>query len=433
MSSQEAAAPPPQGVTPDLQNPTDVLHTINLVSQILSIVSVSVFMIIRTYVKVVISPPLQTDDLHRYGGGFHVYEITKANFIGFKKIKLTSSLGLYADTLVYGPNSYFTKLALLLIVTRVFRTYRKTVLGTYAVIIFMTGYYLPVLVIKTLICRPVSGFWDPDVKADCFNQRAIFVADTAVSAVTDLAVLCLPIPVAVTLRMSWSKRLKVIAMLSAGGIATAASIVRMILVVQLQKSEDEPVDFIRFNLLGYVYTCSPFSPKYLLFDVRADSRDSTAEVSIGMICACLPAVNILIMRGCDFSANSSRATRSFFGPVELKFLRGSKLRTQNLTAMMATELATEVGTGMEESSVNPSDQILHAQGGEQPTDFIFPIERLSRLGPVQTASTAAGSDDWYTKVTSPTFSGPASPEWARKAADEMIETGDLESGSRRGS
>ncbi|KAF6835504.1 integral membrane protein [Colletotrichum musicola] len=424
MSSQEAAAPPPQGVRPDLQNPTDVLHTINLVSQILSIVSVSVFMIIRTYVKVVISPPLQNDDwiaivawilsmaysatalvMHRYGGGFHVYEITKANLIGFKK--LTSSLGLYADTLVYGPNSYFTKLALLLIVTRVFRTYRKTVLGTYAVIIFMTGYYLPVLVIKTLICRPVSGFWDPDVKADCFNQRAIFVADTAVSAVTDLAVLCLPIPVAVTLRMSWSKRLKVIAMLSAGGIATAASIVRMILVVQLQKSEDEPVDFIRFNLLG------------------------TAEVSIGMICACLPAVNILIMRGCDFSANSSRATRSFFGPVELKFLKGSKLRTQNLTAMMATELATDVGTGMESSSVNPSD-FLQAQG-EQPADFIFPIERLSRLGPVQTASTAAGSDDWYTKVMSPTFSGPASPEWARKAADEMIETGDLESGSRRGS
>ncbi|KAF6816528.1 integral membrane protein [Colletotrichum sojae] len=427
MSSQEAAAPPPQGVTPNLQNPTDVLHTINLVSQILSIVSVSVFMIIRIYVKVIISPPLQTDDwiaivawilsmaysatalvMHRYGGGFHVYEITKANFIGFNKpSNLTSSRGLYADTLVYGPNSYFTKLALLLIVTRVFRTYRKTVLGTYAVIISMTGYYLPVLVIKALICRPVSGFWDPDVKADCFNQRAIFVADTAVSAVTDLAVLCLPIPVAVTLRMSWSKRLKVIAMLSAGGIATAASIVRMILVVQLQKSEDEPVDFIRFNLLG------------------------TAEVSIGMICACLPAVNILIMRGCDFSANSSRATRSFFGPVELKFLKGSKLRTQNLTAMMATELGTEVGTGMESSSVNPSD-ILQAQG-EQPADFIFPIERLSRLGPVQTASTAAGSDDWYTKVTSPTFSGPASPEWARKAADEMIETGDLESGSRRGS
>jgi hypothetical protein len=129
--------------------------------------------------------------------------------------------------------------------------YRKTIWCTYAVIILMTGYYVPVLVIKALACRPTDGFWDPAIKAECFNQRAIFVADTVVSCVTDSAVLCIPIPAAMTLRMSWSKRLKVIAMLSAGGIAIVASIVRMVLVVRLQKSNDEPVDFIRFNLLGF--------------------------------------------------------------------------------------------------------------------------------------------------------------------------------------
>ncbi|TDZ24843.1 hypothetical protein Cob_v002506 [Colletotrichum orbiculare MAFF 240422] len=378
MSSQEGAAPPPQGVVPNFENPQDVLHTINLISQILSIVSVSIFMFLRTYVKARVVPPFQPDDwvavvawvlsvaysatalvMHYYGGGYHVWEISKANLIGFK----------------------------------------KTVIGTYAIIIFMTGYYVPVLAIKSVICRPVAGFWDPDVQADCFNQRAIFVADTAVSAVTDLAVLCLPIPVAITLRMSWSKRLKVLAMLSAGGVATAASIVRMILVVGLQKSEDEPVDFIRFNLLG------------------------TAEVSIGMICACLPAVNILIMRGCDFSANSSRGTgRSFFAPLELKFLKGSKLQTQNLTNMMQTEFEADSGS--------PSDQ--NAQAQEASRDAIFPIERLSRLGPIETNTTATTRpDSWYTKVTSPTFSGPASPEWARKAFDETGGPLDLESGGKR--
>lgn len=158
--------------------------------------------------------------------------------------------GLYADTLVYGPNSYFTKLALLLIVIRVFRLNKKTIIGTYAVIVFMTGYYAPVLFLKMFICHPIAGYWDSTLNATCLNQRAIFVADTAVSAITDTAVLCLPIPVALSLRMSWTKRLKVILMLSAGGVATAASIVRMILVIQLQKSDDEPVDFIRFNLLG---------------------------------------------------------------------------------------------------------------------------------------------------------------------------------------
>ncbi|TEA16270.1 Satratoxin biosynthesis SC1 cluster protein 4 [Colletotrichum sidae] len=402
MSSQEGAAPPPQGVVPNFENPQDVLHTINLISQILSIVSVSIFMFLRTYVKARVVPPFQPDDWVAVVAWVLsvAYSATALCITTAEATtrKLTSSLGLYVDTLVYGPNSYFTKLALLLIITRVFRTFRKTVIGTYAIIIFMTGYYVPVLAIKSVICRPVAGFWDPDVQADCFNQRAIFVADTAVSAVTDLAVLCLPIPVAITLRMSWSKRLKVLAMLSAGGVATAASIVRMILVVGLQKSEDEPVDFIRFNLLG------------------------TAEVSIGMICACLPAVNILIMRGCDFSANSSRGTgRSFFGPIELKFLKGSKLQTQNLTNMMQTEFEADSGS--------PSDQ--NAQAQEASRDAIFPIERLSRLGPIETNTTATTRpDSWYTKVTSPTFSGPASPEWARKAFDETGGPLDLESGGK---
>ncbi|KAH9229204.1 hypothetical protein K456DRAFT_1845470 [Colletotrichum gloeosporioides 23] len=364
MSSQVGAAPPPEGVVPNFENPTDVLHTINLVSQILSIISVSLFMMIRCY--------------------------------------LNSSLGLYADTLVYGPNSFFTKLTLLLIVTRVFRTYKKTVIATYAVVVFMVGYYAPVLVIKTLICRPIAGFWDPDLPADCFNQRAVFVADTAVSAVTDLAVLTIPIPVAVTLRMSWSKRLKVLAMLSAGGLATAASIVRMILVVQLQKSNDEPVDFIRFNLLG------------------------TAEVSIGMICACLPAVNILVMRRCDFTPNSSRVTRNFFAPIELKSLKGSKLQTQHLTGVLRTS-----ELGMDSSSVNPSEQVSQGtQVMHEPRDFIFPFERLSRIGSIPLRNPESGRpDSWYTKVTSPTFSGPSSPEWARKGADEGIRQ--LESGDRR--
>ncbi|KAK1484206.1 hypothetical protein CCUS01_03918 [Colletotrichum cuscutae] len=253
MSDKEGAAPPPEGV--------DVLHTINLV----------IFMMLRIYAKTLIAPPFYLDDcrplllgssckliiagmvviawvnrcyynnviLHRYGGGFHIYEISKDNFVGFLK-------GLYADILVYGPNSYFIKLALLLIVIRVFRLNKKTIIGIYAVIVFMTGYYVPVLFLKMFICYLIAGYWDLTLDATCFNQRAIFVADTAVSAITDTAVLCLLIPVALSLRMLWIKRLKVILMLSAGGVAIVASI---------------PVDFIRFNLLG------------------------TAEVSIGMICA----------------------------------------------------------------------------------------------------------------------------------------------------
>ncbi|GJC94480.1 integral membrane protein [Colletotrichum higginsianum] len=280
MSNVEGpAAPPPEGVVPDFQNPKDVLHTINLVSQILSIVMVSLFMMLRLYAKMFIAPPFHTEDCT----------------------------------------------------------------------------HLPAR----------RGFWDTSVEAVCFDQRAIFVADTVISAITDMAVLCLPIPVAVTLRMPWTRRLKVIAMLSAGGVATAASIVRMVIVIQLQKSNDQSVDFIRFNLLG------------------------TAEVSIGMICACFPAVNILFTHGFDCSQESSRNTggSSTKRIIELKFLKGSRLRTQQMT----------------EAQVEPQPETQQPPIPERVgVGYIFPIERLSRLQSSSQPGVRAATppDEWCSQVVS---------------------------------
>jgi hypothetical protein len=72
------------------------------------------------------------------------------------------------------------------------------------------------------------------------------------SAVTDIAVLAIPIPLIYTLQMSLKKRLRIMALLGAGGIATGANVVRLILVVQTTSASDETVTFIRFNLLGFV-------------------------------------------------------------------------------------------------------------------------------------------------------------------------------------
>lgn len=58
----QGAAPPPPGVMPDFANPVDVLHTVNLVAQILSIVLVSVFVLLRVYAKAVLAPPFLLDD-----------------------------------------------------------------------------------------------------------------------------------------------------------------------------------------------------------------------------------------------------------------------------------------------------------------------------------------------------------------------------------
>lgn len=190
---------------------------------------------------------------------------------------------LYADTVVYGPNAYFTKVALLLVIARVFHTFTRTRMVAHALMGVMAGYYVPALLIKINVCRPIAAFWAPPSlsrlddgggssgnstggggtataasAAVCINQSDLFVADTVLSAITDFAVLALPIPATMSLRLPFRRRLRVWAMLGLGGVATLASIVRMVVVVRLRNVTDETVEFVRFNLLGYV-GLGPFS------------------------------------------------------------------------------------------------------------------------------------------------------------------------------
>ncbi|GKT51315.1 uncharacterized protein ColSpa_11496 [Colletotrichum spaethianum] len=62
MSDQGWAAKPPDNVVPNLQHPEDVLHSVNLVSQILAIALTSLFVVLRFYTKTFVAPPFYTDD-----------------------------------------------------------------------------------------------------------------------------------------------------------------------------------------------------------------------------------------------------------------------------------------------------------------------------------------------------------------------------------
>lgn len=169
---------------------------------------------------------------------------------------------------MYGPNAWFVKVTLLLVVIRVFNINRSFVISGYAFIVGMAAYYVPVFFLKVNICRPISGYWNSSIPSTCLSQRAVFVADTVVSAVTDLAVLLAPVPVIRALTMSFRQKVRVYLLLGAGGVATIASFIRMYLVIQLQKSNDETVDFVRFNLLGYdlhptLHRVKPLAPDIL--------------------------------------------------------------------------------------------------------------------------------------------------------------------------
>lgn len=101
---------------------------------------------------------------------------------------------LYANTLVYGPSTFFVKVTLLSMVANLFSPFRRIVLSIYGIMLFLFLYYLPVLIIKTVVCIPIAGFWDPNIKTKCVNQQLMLKTDTVMSCLMDFVILVLPIP-----------------------------------------------------------------------------------------------------------------------------------------------------------------------------------------------------------------------------------------------
>ena len=163
---------------------------------------------------------------------------------------LTLYKSVYVTMVLYGPCAFFIKTSILLFLTRVFAPFRRAVIGIYIFIGFMLAYYLPVVIIKSIICHPVRLFWDHDVPGKCFNQRALILADSVISVLSDLIIFALPLPLASDLHMPLKKKLRVAAIFSAGGLACVTSIIRLVDIVHNGMSPNQTLVFMRVNLWG---------------------------------------------------------------------------------------------------------------------------------------------------------------------------------------
>ena len=177
---------------------------------------------------------------------------------------------LYASSIIYCPTAYFTKVTLLLLIARVFAVKESVSRALHVFVFALLVAYLPIQAVKIAICTPVHSYWDPNVDGHCLDQRRIFLSDLCLAILTDLVILIVPIPLTWRLRMSWGKKLKIMLLLGAGGAATATTIYRLYAVVEFQKSTDVASDFVLLDILTVV------------------------ELTIGVMCACLPATNLLL-------------------------------------------------------------------------------------------------------------------------------------------
>ncbi|KAI1634381.1 hypothetical protein F4809DRAFT_665628 [Biscogniauxia mediterranea] len=265
--------PPPPGVIPNFEHPENTRWKNHLAVLIFCCGLVTFFCAVRCYARFTTGPKLMVATIIflwtvfmmvHFGEGLHAWEVTHESYREILK-------WLYASSVVYCPAAYFTKATLLLLISRVFAVKETVVLGVRIFLVALLVCYLPIQGIKMAICIPIRAFWDTSIQnAHCLDQRKVFIADLCLAIITDLVILIVPIPLTWSLNMSLRKKVKIIALLGAGGAATAVTILRMVKVIQFLESTDVTYDFTLLDLA------------------------TTIEITIGLICACLPSINILI-------------------------------------------------------------------------------------------------------------------------------------------
>ncbi|KAL0933783.1 uncharacterized protein CTRU02_210582 [Colletotrichum truncatum] len=270
-----SAAPPPPGVIPNFENPTDSLvPQVLIVAIVLNFLAI-VFCAIRLYtVRVVIHRHQLDDDFifvalifataysaiqvyeTRKGAGHHIWDVSKADAIFFHKLSMI-------DLAAYSLSILFTKASIIVFYLR-FPLKKVVRVVVYFVMFATVAYSAAGALAWVYLCTPMAKIWEPELPGTCVD-RAMWWLMLAVSNVaTDLAILLLPIWILSPLSLRLVKKIEMTVFLMAGGFVIGPSIARMVMIP------------IGFNNTDFTWTASIS----IIWCV--------VEANFGIICTCLP-------------------------------------------------------------------------------------------------------------------------------------------------
>ena len=113
--------------------------------------------------------------------------------------------------------AFLVKLSVLALYLRIFSSSRSFKRTTYAVIAFIFILLFTFLMLHFLQCIPLRTVWTlPPEPAHCFDRHRLLVVGSVLNALTDLLILCLPIPVVARLQLPARKKISIIAIFASG-------------------------------------------------------------------------------------------------------------------------------------------------------------------------------------------------------------------------
>ncbi|EXA33004.1 hypothetical protein FOVG_15810 [Fusarium oxysporum f. sp. pisi HDV247] len=181
---------------------------------------------------------------------------------------------LYAGQTLYATDVFATKICVLLFYLRIFPgvTIRRLIWGTVGIAVLC-------MIIFDLLaltqCQPISFYWkgwDQLHKGHCIGINSLAWAIAAVGIILDFWMLGIPISQLIHLQMKWKRKLAVASMFGVGTFVTVVSILRLRYLVAFGNSSNP--------------TWDSFDTCYW----------SVIELNVGIWCACMPNLRVLMLK-----------------------------------------------------------------------------------------------------------------------------------------
>ncbi|KAK2046231.1 integral membrane protein [Colletotrichum somersetense] len=211
------------------------------------------------------------------GFGSHYWNVDLAN--SRKLIQL-----FYAIEMLYILIQVFAKISILLFLSRIFlaRWFQLTVRS---LIVVMLLHGLAFVLATAFQCAPTSSMWDtdnPDRK--CLNVGAIWYSGAGISLVEELAILCLPVPELVKLRINMRHKMALSFMFSLGLFACTTTMIRIKYMAIFPSTFDmtwDNVDIVIWSIIKEfcAITCASFLALRPLLKESPDLFPSSEKTS----------------------------------------------------------------------------------------------------------------------------------------------------------
>ncbi|KAJ6785462.1 hypothetical protein PWT90_01172 [Aphanocladium album] len=197
---------------------------------------------------------------------------------------------MYIMTLFYITEMMLLKLSFCFLYLRIFpsTTLKRLLWGT---VVFHALFGVAAFIASVFMCTPIDYTWLRYLKpmqGRCIDVSALYWTYGAITVAGDIWLLLLPLSPVLKLSLHWKKKLGIAVMLMTGFVATIISIIRFRSILSFTSSINAT------------------------YDAYALSAWSDLEFNVGMICACLPTMRLLLARMWPrvFESRGTRASRA---------------------------------------------------------------------------------------------------------------------------